>query len=220
MVVSAKAKGASASSSASHSHCRRREHQISSHLTHTQHRSTLARSGTGWLWCLPRSQNGGSFETTGVESAAPRCSRGSTCTLAPPVAPCRLGVGASCESAAGDWLGACLWVSIPPKAISAQPAGAVIHSHSFAQPNHEGSNLRGPQQPSSCARRLSHQPLPGTQLSCLSSRDANVTRIGWCLGDCPRPPSMHHRHHPEDRYMPAGHTCSQSGDIGPLRNGS
>ncbi len=65
-------------------------------LMYTQHRSTLARSRTGWLWCLPRvprSQNGVSFETTGVESAAPRCSRGSTCSLTPPVARRCLGCG-------------------------------------------------------------------------------------------------------------------------------
>jgi hypothetical protein len=35
--------------------------------------------------------------------------------------------------------------------------GAVIHGHSFCQPNHESSN---PQQLSSCARSSSHRPLP------------------------------------------------------------
>lgn len=118
---------------------------------------------------------------TGVSSCCSRCSRGSS---GPRQAWC-LGVGATASRRQPTGPKPAFGYRSSPRPISAQPAGAVIHGHSFCQPNHESSNS---QQPSSCARSSALSPLPGTQLSCSSPR-RRFTPIGRCSLDAP--PSVH-----------------------------
>lgn len=151
----------------------------------------------------------GSFETTGVESAAPRCSRGSTCTLAPPVALRHLGVGASCESAAGDWLGACLWVSTPQRPFLPNLPGRSSTATPSPSPIMRAAALAALSSPRPvlAACRTHPCPVPSSLVSAPETLALPVSFGAWGT-DCPRPPSMHHRHPPEYRDTPA---CPRSG---------